>query len=57
MSDLAIMFDEAYDAPNFHACLEHLQLAANQFNMTTLEIVDAYNEYTDSDQFYASRGM
>ena len=56
MSDLAIMFDEAYDAP-VTARHTHLIAIANQFKLPIEMVITAYNDYIDSDVFYAERGI
>lgn len=56
MSDLAIMFDEAYDAPATNR-MNHLVAIANQFKLPIQMVIAAYNDYIDSDVFYAERGM
>ena len=57
MSDLAIMFDEAYDAINSYDRLNRIQAIQTRWNLTWEEVVTAYNDYIDSDLFYAQRGM
>jgi hypothetical protein len=57
MSDLAIMFDEAYDAPTHLQTIQRLARTAKQFKTTYATIVDMYLDYTDSDAFYEERGL
>lgn len=57
MSDLCIMFDEAYDAATPFERHDRLVLAAKQFKMSYEMILEAFEEYIDSDMFYAMRGM
>lgn len=57
MSDLAIMFDEAYDKSTKLETIQHLARAARHYKTTYANIVDMFLDYTDSDIFYAQRGM
>ena len=56
MSDLQIMFDEAYDAP-VTARHSHLIAIAKHFKLSLEMVIAAYNDYIDSDAFYAERGI
>ena len=56
MSDLYIMFDEAYDAPA-NELKTRLQAIRDRWNLSFAEVVEAYFDYIDSDQFYYERGM
>jgi hypothetical protein len=56
MSDLAIMFDETYDAPLAETA-SRLSAIAIQFKVRYENVVEAYYNYIDSDMFYAQRGM
>lgn len=56
MSDLYIMFDEAYDVP-LTARHSRLIAIAQHYKIPLQMVLDAYGEYIDSDQFYAERGM
>ena len=56
MSDLQIMFDEAYDAP-VTARHSHLVAIAKNFKLSLEMVIAAYNDYIDSDAFYAERGI
>lgn len=57
MSDLYIMFDEAYDAPNFKECVSKLENIASHYKIPLIDVIDQYNDYIDSDQFYFERGL
>jgi hypothetical protein len=56
MSDLEIMFDEAYDAPVVER-IERLATIANLYK-TSINVIESYYlDYIDSDAFYAKRGI
>jgi hypothetical protein len=56
MSDLEIMFDEAYDAPVVER-IERLATIANLYK-TSINVIESYYlDYIDSDSFYAKRGI
>lgn len=57
MSDLYIMLDEAYDAATMEERAKRLLDVCNRWKLNMAEVVQAYNDYTDSDMFYAERGM
>ena len=57
MSDLYIMFDEAYDAATIQERAKRLLDVCNRWKLNMAEVVQAYNDYIDSDMFYAERGM
>lgn len=57
MSDLAIMFDEAYDAPTHLQTIQKLAHTAKHYKTTYATIVDMYLDYTESDEFYFQRGL
>ena len=57
MSDLMICFDEAYDAPTRLETIQRLAKTAKHYKTTYAAIVDMFLDYTDSDSFYAQRGM
>ena len=56
MSDLAIMFDETYDAP-LNETIVRLAEIAKRYKVRYENVVEAYYDYLDSDTFYASRGI
>jgi hypothetical protein len=57
MSDLYIAFDEAYDAPTPFERYARLISVAKQFKISYEMVADAFDDYIDSDMFYAIRGM
>lgn len=57
MSDLYIMFDEAYDAPTLWQRTYKLMEIAKRYQIDLNQLFDAYGEYIDSDQFYIERGI
>jgi len=57
MSDLAIMFDEAYDAATPDLRTAKFEQICAQFTLTLNQVTDAYFDYIDSDVFYAERGI
>ena len=57
MSDLAIMFDEAYDAATPDLRTAKFEQICAEFKLTLNQVTDAYFEYIDSDQFYYERGI
>jgi hypothetical protein len=57
MSDLEIMFDEAYEAATPDARTAKFEQICEQFKLTLNQVTDAYFDYIDSDQFYAKRGI
>ena len=57
MSDLEIMFDEAYEAKTELIRLRKIISIADHYKMNTTDVINAYNDYIDSDSFYAKRGI
>ena len=57
MSDLAIMFDEAYDAKTELIRLRKIISIAEHYKLSVPMVIAAYNDYIDSDVFYAERGI
>ena len=56
MSDLYIMFDETYDAPKNEKA-KRLLAIATKYKLTIRQVIEEYNNYIDSDQFYYERGF
>ena len=57
MSDLYIMFDEAYDSATPDLRNDKLEAIAKHYKIALVDVQDAYCDYTDSDQFYYERGI
>ena len=57
MSDLYIMFNEAYDAATYELRFEKFAQICKHFKLELSNVLATYLEYIDSDQFYAERGM
>ena len=57
MSDLYIMFDEAYDAATPDLRTTKFEAICDRYKLTLNQVTDAYFDYIDSDQFYYERGI
>jgi hypothetical protein len=51
------MFDEAYEAKTELIRLRKIISIADHYKMNTTDVINAYNDYIDSDSFYAKRGI
>lgn len=57
MSDLYIMFEEAFDAPTAVETNKRLRAICDRWNLTMAQVRPAFMDYIDSDLFYINRGM
>ena len=57
MSDLYIMFGEAYDSKTPFELRQRIEAISNRFNLRLDQVIEWYDDYIDSDLFYAERGF